>query len=99
MLATKYVRASAQSYAYRAIEDMLTDDEKYIFRRGRNAHPATVPKNADVGDYRTATGFEALLGYLYLSGENERLCEIAQRAIKRIEESMKDGEKNGLRKQ
>ena len=55
------------------IEDKLTEDESYIYKRGRNAKSATVPKNADVRDYRMATGFEALVGYLYLTGNTERL--------------------------
>jgi ribonuclease-3 family protein len=55
---------------------MLTEEEKNIVRRGRNAKPGTIPKNADVAEYRRATGFESLLGYLFLTGQAERLCQI-----------------------
>ena len=68
-----YVKAKSQSIIMHEIEDKLTENESYIFKRGRNAKSATVPKNADVRDYRMATGFEALVGYLYLIGDTERL--------------------------
>lgn len=68
-----YVKAKSQSVIMHEIEDKLTENESYIFKRGRNAKSATVPKNADVRDYRMATGFEALVGYLYLIGDTERL--------------------------
>ena len=68
-----YVKAKSQSIIMHEIEDKLTENESYIFKRGRNAKSATVPKNADVRDYRMATGFEALVGYLYLIGDTESL--------------------------
>ena len=74
-LAVKMVCASAQAKAFRLIEHMLTDTERAVFKRGKNTH-STVPKNANPADYRIATGFEALLGYLYLSGNDERLTEL-----------------------
>ena len=74
--AVRYVSAAAQSRSIAAIEDRLTERELSVYKRGRNAKSPTVPKNADVGDYRRATGFEALLGYLYIEGENERLEEL-----------------------
>ncbi len=76
ILATTHVKASAQSNAMLLIESTLTEDELTIYKRGRNAKSATVPKNADVSEYRRATGFEALIGYLYLSEKKERLDEI-----------------------
>lgn len=76
-----YVKAKSQSIIMHEIEDKLTENESYIFKRGRNAKSATVPKNADVRDYRMATGFEALIGYLYLIGDNERLKFIFNTAI------------------
>lgn len=76
-----YVKAKSQSIIMHEIEDKLTENESYIFKRGRNAKSATVPKNADVRDYRMATGFEALIGYLYLIGDNERLEFIFNTAI------------------
>lgn len=72
-----FVNAGSQSETVHEIEALLTEDEKYIVRRGRNAKSGTIPKNADVTEYRWATGFESLLGYLYLTGQEERLCEIA----------------------
>lgn len=69
----KYVKAHAQSNAVSEIEGMLTDAEMSIYKRGRNSKSATVPKNADVSDYRRSTGLEALFGYLYLNKENDRL--------------------------
>ena len=70
--AINYVKAKGQSDIMHNIEDLLNEEESYIFKRGRNAKSATVPKNADVRDYRMATGFEALVGYLYLINDNER---------------------------
>ena len=74
--AIKYVRAKAQSNSIMALEADLEPDEEAIFKRGINAKSPTVPKNADVGDYRRATGFEALIGYLHLSGKADRLEKI-----------------------
>lgn len=71
-----FVKAGSQSESLHHIEDLLTEDEKYIVRRGRNAKSGTIPKNADVTDYRWATGFESLLGYLYLTGQEDRLVEV-----------------------
>ena len=76
-----YVKAKSQSSIMHEIEDKLTENESYIFKRGRNAKSATVPKNADVRDYRMATGFEALVGYLYLIGDTERLEFIFNTAL------------------
>ena len=72
----KHVKAHAQSNSMIAIEPLLTEEEEAIYKRGRNAKSATVPKNADVSDYRRSTGFEALLGFLYIKGEKERLEEL-----------------------
>ncbi len=80
-LATHYVKAAAQSESILAIADMLSDEENAVYHRGRNAKSHTVPKNADVTDYRRATGFEALCGWLYLSGEQERLDEVMKAAF------------------
>ena len=76
----KFVSAKAQSHSILNIENMLSEEELAIYKRGRNAKSATVPKNADVTQYRQATGFEALVGYLYLSHQNERLSEIMEAA-------------------
>ncbi len=69
----KMVRASAQREAYYKIENLLSEDEIYIAKRGRNAHPGTVPKNADILDYRIATALEAVFGYLYILNKTERI--------------------------
>ena len=76
----KYVKAHAQSNSIHAIADMLSEEETAIYKRGRNAKSPTVPKNANLTEYRHATGFEALLGYLYLSEQRERLEEIMKTA-------------------
>lgn len=68
-----YVKAENQAKAMRLIWDILTEEEKIIAKRGRNAKSKTIPKNANVIDYRFATAFECLLGYLYLQGKSERL--------------------------
>ncbi len=71
--ASHYVCAEAQFRAMQHILPLLTDEENAIFRRGRNAKSGTVPKHAEVIHYRHATGLEALMGYLYLQGEADRL--------------------------
>lgn len=74
--AVKYVCAEAQSRGVDKIIDKLTEKEELIYKRGRNANSHTVPKNASIADYRKATGLEALFGYLYLEGEDERIKEM-----------------------
>ena len=71
----KYVSAKGQSKIVHELEEknILTDEEKDIVRRGRNSNPHSTAKNADIIDYKYATGFEALIGYLYLTEQNERL--------------------------
>ena len=69
----QYVKAHAQSNSIDAMLEHMTDDETAVYKRGRNAKSNTVPKNANMTEYRRATGFEALIGFLYLSGETERL--------------------------
>lgn len=90
--AAKHVCAAGQAAAYRRIADRLTESEQAAFRRGRNAHSGTVPKHADVRDYRVATGLEALLGHLYLSGEDERIGELMHLALTLPTESEKECE-------
>ena len=71
------VNAHAQSEALRRIETLLTEQEADIARRGRNAHAHhAAPKNQDAADYRAATALEALIGYLYLTGQEARLLEL-----------------------
>ena len=72
----KYVKASAQAEILRKLEDILTEEEKDIVRRTRNTKNHHLPKNANVNDYMYATAFEGLIGYLYLTKDEERLKEI-----------------------
>lgn len=85
----KFVKAKAQSDIIHFLEDKLTDEEKDIVRRGRNAKSGTIPKNADITEYKYATGFEALMGYLYLKGRIERLEEVFKLCIIKVTESNK----------
>ena len=75
-LSTEYVKAKAQAEALVSILENLTEEELNIVRRGKNANSNTIPKNADVMDYKKATALEALIGYLFLSDKIERLNEI-----------------------
>lgn len=83
--AIKYVKAKAQSDLMLIIDCELTEEERYIFKRGRNTKSATVPKNANVRDYRAATGMEALVGYLYLTNQHERLENLIKLGIESLE--------------
>ena len=74
--AVGYVKASAQAAILKRLEPELTPKERHVVRNARNTKVNTVPKHADIMDYHYSTAFEALLGYLYLSGQNERLNEI-----------------------
>ena len=87
-LAIKYVKAKAQATIIHEIEIELTEEESKIYKRGRNQKSNTSPKNADIIDYKHATGFEALVGYLYLNNEIERLQYIINKGIKIIERDM-----------
>ena len=71
-----YVAAPAQAARFGRIEPMLTPEEADVFRRGRNTAPHSVPKAASRGEYQTATGLEALFGWLYLQGRTDRLNEL-----------------------
>ena len=70
------VKASAQAGVYDNIKEKLTDEEAAVYKRGRNAKSATAAKNASIVEYRMATGVEALIGYLYLSGRTARALEL-----------------------
>jgi len=83
--ATGYVKAKAQSDIMHHIESLLTEDELAVYKRGRNAHSHTSAKNADIVDYRHATGFEALIGYLYLSKSDERLEFLLKQSVEFID--------------
>ena len=81
----KYVKAKAQADLLKKIEEILTDEEKDIVRRARNAENHHLPKNADPADYMYSTAFEGLIGYLYLSKKDERLAEILKLCFKNID--------------
>lgn len=95
-----FVKASAQSRMMAAIEPYLTQAEADIYKRGRNAKTEHTAKNASVQDYRRATGFEALMGYLYLQGETERMLELVRIGVEseeRNRRSAKDAQGTGYR--
>lgn len=78
------VNAKTQKELVESIQDILTSEEEDIYRRGRNAKSYTTAKNASVGDYRKATGFEALIGYLYLDDKMDRVFFLVKEGLKRI---------------
>ncbi|KUO68104.1 MAG: hypothetical protein APF77_08490 [Clostridia bacterium BRH_c25] len=80
-MSIEFVKAKAQADTLEKITELLTPEEQDVARRGRNTKSATIPKNADISDYRYATGFEALIGFLFLTGQNDRLMEILGRVI------------------
>lgn len=80
------VNAKAQAELMSRIMGTLSEQEISIYKRGRNAKSHSVAKNADIHDYRNATGFEALMGYLYLNGEMERLLELIQLGLAELSE-------------
>ena len=83
--AVGFVKAQAQAKSAHAIEAILTEDELRVLKWGRNAKSNTSPKNADIADYRMATGLETLIGYLYLNQSMDRLCELLEIAYKTID--------------
>lgn len=76
--ASSLVKAEAQSIMIGVLEPLLTSDEEAVYKRGRNAKSYTSAKNASITDYRRATGFEALVGYLYLTEQFDRLVELVK---------------------
>lgn len=82
--ATGLVSAKAQSTILAFLEPLLTEDERDIVRKGRNAKSGTIPKNADVLEYRHATAFECLIGYLYYTGQLVRIQELVQGSIEHM---------------
>ena len=82
--ASALVKAGAQAALLMAIESDLTEEEHAVYKRGRNAKSASMAKNATMKEYRMATGFEALVGYLYLSGQLERLFKLVSLGLTKI---------------
>ncbi len=85
-ITSSLVKAETQSRMIGLIESKLSDSEEAVYKRGRNAKSYTSAKNASIGDYRRATGFEALMGYLYLSGDYDRMVELVKSALVEIGE-------------
>ena len=83
--ATKIVKAETQALMIEAIKEELTEEELAVYKRGRNAKAVTRAKNATMSEYRRATGFEALMGYLYLKGEVERMIELISLGAEKAE--------------
>lgn len=83
--ATRYVKAASQSRIARELQKDFSEDEAFVFRRGRNAKSTTIPKNANLQDYHYATALEAVMGYLYMTGQKERLDVFLEQAASIIE--------------
>lgn len=79
-----YVKAQGQVAFYEQIKDELTEEEQAIFKRGRNAKTLHLPKHANREQYAIATGLETLLGYLFLKGERQRLCDLMVKGVSRL---------------
>ena len=71
-----FANASSQSVAYNKIKDLLTEEELAVFKRGRNTKVSNIPKNSTVAEYHTATGLEALFGYLFINKQYDRLNKL-----------------------
>ena len=82
-ITVKYVSAGAQSRIVQALMEELTEEEQAVYRRGKNSKPHTTAKNASLADYLKATGFETLIGYLYLTGQTDRALELVKLGIER----------------
>ena len=80
------VQAATQSLMMRKLQDLLTDEERAVYKRGRNAISVSPAKNQSVTDYRRATGFEALMGYLYLKKEYKRMLELVKIGLDSLNE-------------
>ena len=79
-----YVKAQTQASMIEALLPYLTEEEEAVYKRGRNAKSYTSAKNASIGDYRKATGMEALVGYLYLTGQEARIMELIKTGVKEL---------------
>lgn len=84
------VQASAQSQLMRVIQDELTNEELAVYKRGRNTKSVTPAKNQSITDYRRATGFEALIGYLYLNRDWKRILDLVKMGLDKMEENKDD---------
>lgn len=82
--AVRLVQAGAQAAMITALQEILTENELAVFKRGRNAKSNTSAKNASITDYRKATGFEALIGFLYLTDQTDRLLYLVKEGMERV---------------
>lgn len=80
-ITVRYVSAGAQARIVTALLEHFTEEEQAVYQRGKNAKPHTTAKNASPGDYMKATGFEAVLGWLYLKSDMERILELVKKGI------------------
>lgn len=87
---SKLVQASTQSLMMRKMQECLTEEECAVYKRGRNAKSISPAKNQSITDYRRATGFEALLGYLYLKKEYKRMLELVKIGLDSLEEGVEE---------
>lgn len=87
---SKMVQASAQSEMMRVLQDVLTEEEHAVYKRGRNAKSVSPAKNQSLTDYRRATGFEALMGWLYMKGEEKRLIDLVKIGLDHLEQINKE---------
>ena len=85
--ASRLVKAPAQSAMVAVLESLFTPEEEAVYKRGRNAKSYTTAKNATTGEYRRATGFEAVMGYLYLTGQYHRMIDLIKIGL----EALNDG--------
>lgn len=85
-MTSTYVQAAAQSKMMRVMQEHLTEEEHAVYKRGRNAKSVSPAKNQSITDYRRATGFEALLGYLYLKKDYKRILELVKMGLESLEE-------------
>ena len=88
-MSSSLVKAATQAEMIQALSDDLTEEEMKIYKRGRNAKSATMAKNATMSDYRSATGFEALMGYLYLTKQSGRMMELIQMGLNKVGKEVK----------
>ena len=88
--ASSLVKAASQSAMMEVLEPMLTEEEAGVYRRGRNAHSPTMATHAPMSDYRRATGFEALIGYLYLKEDFTRMTELVHAGLTAQEQAIKE---------
>lgn len=88
--ASAIVNAHSQADMILALEQELTEEEKAVYHRGKNSKPATMAKNATAKEYKTATGLEAVIGYLYLTNQYERLIDLVKKSLMIHQEHQKE---------